>query len=100
MAVSTINNALVPVNFARGSVTSGTVPGGGSNATFSVTFPTSMARIPTIVTSITQNGSFRLWVVSVNNISTNGFTVAVRNNSGSDVALTSNRRIDWIAACD
>lgn len=99
MAISTINKYVTPNAIASGSLTSGTVTGGGTNVTFSISFGKTLSAVPTVVTSITQYGAFNIHVSNVSNITTTGFDVTVRNAASSDLNFTANRRLDWIAIC-
>lgn len=99
MASSTINKHVTPNEIARGSITSGTVTGGGTDVTFSVSFGKTLSAVPTVVTSITQYGAFNIHVSAVRNITTTGFDVIVRNAASSSLNFTANRRLDWIAIC-
>ena len=81
-----------------GSITSGTVPA-GSNTDFTVTFDVAFGDVPTAVAMFNGNTSQRenMCFFSRTTATTTNATFRLVNTSASDISLSSNRKIDWIA---
>lgn len=107
-SVSTVNgispdsnhNVELPVTSAAGTISDGTSCAANTTTDLTVSFGKTLAAVPVVVASISQNSSTTgLHINRVTNITATGCTIQLYNTSGTARELSGNRVINWVAVC-